>query len=66
MTPGEREVWRLVRQTSLPTLVRVYREVVEAPHAGRPVEFVQAQRWVGLSIHGELFRRGIDPAVLDK
>lgn len=61
--PWERKVWQRVRAASLDELIGMYREEVEGPHNG--VEDVMAQRWVGLSIRGELLRRWIDPAILD-
>lgn len=62
MIPWEREVWKRVRAASIPELVEMYRKEAEGPH--RRVEDVMAQRWVGLSIRGELLRRWVDPGIL--
>lgn len=56
MTSAEREVLRSVRRASLDEILDRWRFEVNAP-VNRPEE-VQAQRWLGLAIHGELFRRG--------
>lgn len=55
MTPTERATLRAVRRMTSPGLVAVWPEVF------RPVgtiEEVMAQRWLGLAICGEMFRRG--------
>lgn len=62
MSPAEREIWRWCRRSSTSELVERYRFEVNAP-VNRP-EDVQAQRWLGLSIHGELFRRAVDPNII--
>lgn len=62
MTSGEREVLRWARRASVDELVLRYRFEVNAPV--NRVEEVQAQRWLGLALHGELFRRGVKPSVI--
>ena len=61
MTPSEREVWRWCRAASDRDLVERYRSEVNAPI--NRLEEIQHQRWLGLSILGEMFRRGVNIVV---